>query len=69
MFSTWIQNARKNWKPLAGGLIAAAPNIINAVMPVLPPEWQAGLTGFGILFAAVFTKQKNVTGGDVKQNM
>ena len=66
---TWLKTARINWKPLLGGIVAAAPNIINAIMPVLPPEWQAGITGIGILFAAIFTKQKNVSGGDVKQVM
>jgi hypothetical protein len=65
----WFKTALINWKPLLGGAVAGVTPILNALYPVIPPKYQAVITGLGILFAAVFTKQKNVTGGDVTQKM
>lgn len=65
----WLKTARLNWKPLFGGLVAAAPSIINAIMPLLDPQTQGIITALGILWMAIFVKQKNVTGGDVRQVM
>jgi hypothetical protein len=67
MVKTWFKNAAKNWKPLAGGIVAGVTLIVNTAYPFLPPEYQAYITGAGIVFAALFQKQKNVTGGDVPQ--
>jgi len=57
----------KNWKTLVGGLVAGLPPVIGAITPILPPKWQAVISGIGMIWVALFAKDNNVTGGTVKQ--
>ena len=57
----------KNWKPFLGLVVAGAVPVIEAITPILPPKYQAVISGLGLIWAALFTKSREVTGGSVKQ--
>lgn len=63
----WLKNAFINWKPALGGIVAGGTQIMNTLYPVLPLKYQLMIQGAALLWMGFTGKQKNVTGGDVKQ--
>jgi hypothetical protein len=57
----------KNWKTTLAGAATVLIPVLNAVVPVLPPQYAAILAGITAGIGLLFAKDANVTGGDVKQ--
>jgi hypothetical protein len=56
-----------NWKTSLAGLVALAIPMLNALVPVLPPQWAAVATGAVTFLGLLMAKDANVTGGTVQQ--
>lgn len=50
----------KNWFTTISGLIAGLPQLINAIEPILPPEWAAIISAVGVILTGLSAKDYNV---------
>ena len=57
----------KNWKTLLSGAVAALPTVLTFIGVQLPIEVVNGITAIGMFAIGYFAKDKNVTGGTIKQ--
>jgi hypothetical protein len=57
----------KNWKTTLFGIVAALPYILKIFGINIPHEITDCVTGGGLLGMGFMGKDKNVTGGSVKQ--
>lgn len=58
----------KNWKTTLSGFIAAIPQILMLFPNLgIPTEVAQGISAIGLFLIGLFSKDSNVTGGNVKQ--
>jgi hypothetical protein len=56
----WTKKIKlKNWFTTISGLIAGLPPLINAIEPILPPEYAAIISAVGVILTGLSAKDYN----------
>lgn len=62
------ENDLKNWKTTVGGLLAGVPQLLVSVGLIAPTnKWAALASAVGMVWLGTFSKDHNVTGGEIRQ--
>ena len=60
-------NLGTNWRTTLAGVGTIAVPLLNQIIPVLPPQWAAVVSGVIAGVGLIAAKDSNVTGGTVRQ--